>query len=317
MDRHRAHTAGGAPTPTLTSIANQPVVLGLPEAWSLFVTQVNNSPRPMMLPAPGRYLVYQGTTKETEELIGEFCCFAFDPPPLTAERVAAIKSDPHAMKAVRLTVSCTECQSKVQMYAALERTSAIEAEGYTWYTEIPDTFLCSCGKSVFDLRITRKNLFGYLGEVYNAEHILSYVPLYERSVLDNIRSEFTHLLNSNTKEEIIQQFLENNPILLHQFPAVRILFKPPILTRYVADFAIVGPQGELILIEIELPSMNLLRKNGDHAAPLTHAVNQVQNWIQVASDHRTAFLSELNIDMALIGTIRGVVIGGRDGGPHV
>jgi len=86
------------------------------------------------------------------------------------------------------------------------------------------------------------------------------------------------------------------------------------LTRYVADFAIVSPQRELILIEIELPSMNLLRKNGDHAAPLTHAVNQVQNWIQVASDHRTAFLSELNIDMALVGTIRGVVIGGRDGG---
>jgi hypothetical protein len=219
------------PTPPLTGIANQPVVLGLPEAWSLFVTQFDNPAQPI-LPAPGRYLVYQGTTGETEELIGEFYCVVFDPPPLTAERVAAIKSDPRAMKAVRATVSCRECHSKVQIYAALERSSAIEAEGYTWYTEVPDTFLCSCGKTVMDLRTARKNLFGYLGEVYSAEQVLNYVPLYERTVLDNLRREFIHLLNSNPdKEEIMQQFLENNPILLRQFPAVRILFKPPILTR--------------------------------------------------------------------------------------
>ena len=86
------------------------------------------------------------------------------------------------------------------------------------------------------------------------------------------------------------------------------------MTRYIADFAIVSPQRELILIEIEPPSTNLLRKNGDHAAPLTHAVNQVQNWMQVVADHRNAFLSELKIDMASVGTVRGVVIAGRDKG---
>src|SRR5690242_8801117 len=40
-------------SPPLTSISNQPVVLSLPEAWSLVVTQFNN-PAPPVLPAPGR-----------------------------------------------------------------------------------------------------------------------------------------------------------------------------------------------------------------------------------------------------------------------
>jgi hypothetical protein len=34
-----------------------------------------------------------------------------------------IKSDPGAMKAVRVDVFCSECQSKIQMYAALVRSS--------------------------------------------------------------------------------------------------------------------------------------------------------------------------------------------------
>jgi hypothetical protein len=204
------------------------------------------------------------------------------------------------------------------MYAALDRSSALEAEGYIWYTDLPDNFRCSCGKTEVDLRITRKNLFGYLGEIISTDgQMINYVPLYEKTTLENIRSEFLHLLNINPKEEVVQKFLEANPILLRQFPAERVLFKPPILTRYIADFAILSPQRELILIEIEPPNTNLLRKNGDHAAPLTHAVNQVQNWLQVATDHRNAFLSELKIDMGSVGTIRGVVIAGRDKGYDV
>ncbi len=301
------------PTPPLTSMSGQGLIFSLPEAWSVAVAQFNGQ-SPMVFPGPGRYLLYQGTTEDTEKLVGEFCCIPFDPAPLTEERIAAIKSDPRAMKAVRFTVSCKECQSKIQMYAGLERNPTLEAEGYTWYTELPDTFRCSCGKIDIDLISTRRNLFGFLGEISTPNQIFNYVPFYEKTTLDNIRKEFLHLLNINPKEEVMQKFLENNPILFRQFPAERILFKPPILTRYIADFAILSPQRELILIEIEPANTNLLRKNGDHAAPLTHAVNQVQNWLQVAADHRNAFLSELKIDIGLVGTIRGVVIAGRDKG---
>jgi hypothetical protein len=38
------------------------------------------------------------------------------------------------------------------------------------------------------------------------------------------------LLNSNPPEEKLQKFIEQNPILLHQFPANKLFSKPPILT---------------------------------------------------------------------------------------
>ncbi len=136
--------------------------------------------------------------------------------------------------------------------------------------------------------------------------------MYEKSTLENLRLEYVHLLNANQKEDIIQKFIEDNPILLRQFPAEQILFKPPILTRYVADFAILTPQKELIVIEIEQTNTNLLRRNGDHAAPLTHAINQVQNWLQVIDDHRIACLTEMRLDAMSVGNVRGVVIAGRD-----
>lgn len=160
----------------------------------------------------------------------------------------------------------------------------------------------------------RKNLFGLLGAKRTSDQTISYIRLYEQSTLDNLRFEFVRLLDTSPKEEFLQKFIEDNPILLRQFPAERILFKPPLLTRYVADFAVLSPQRELILIEIEPATANLLRRNGDHAAPLTHAVNQVQNWLQVVDEHRIACLTEMKIEPNSVGNIRGVVIAGRDAG---
>jgi hypothetical protein len=70
------------------------------------------------------------------------------------------------------------------------------------------------------------------------------------------------LLNSDPLEEILQRFIEHNPILLHRFPAQQLFFKPSILSRFNADFAIVTPEKELVLIEIERASTRLLRSNG-------------------------------------------------------
>ena len=123
-----------------------------------------------------------------------------------------------------------------------------------------------------------------------------------------------HLLDSHQREEVFQKFIEDNPILLRQFPAEQILLKPPILTFYNADFAVLSPQRELILIEIETPDTRLLKKDGDQAAPLTHAIDQVQRWLGVMDEHRVAALASMKIDAQMVGNIRGVVIAGRDRG---
>jgi len=75
---------------------------------------------------------------------------------------------------------------------------------------------------------------------------------------------------------------------------------------------VLSPQRELILIEIETPDTRLLKKDGDQAAPLTHAIDQVQRWLQVMDEHRVAALASMKIDAQMVGNIRGVVIAGRD-----
>ena len=41
----------------------------------------------------------------------------------------------------------------------------------------------------------------------------------KRAVLENLRVEFINLVNGDPPEESIQEFIEKNPILLHQFPS--------------------------------------------------------------------------------------------------
>jgi Domain of unknown function (DUF4263) len=245
-----------------------------PEGWSVIAFPLTQTP--ITLARPGRYFV----PDSSHETVGEFWANLVEPPPLTAERIAAIKSDPRAMKAVRVTLSCNKCHEECRTYAGLERNDDLEGEGFAWYTDLSEQFRCHCGATILDLTSMRRSLYVPLG---NFAPIVTeptdYVPLYEATSLDNVKIEFGRLLDSHQREEVLQKFIEDNPILLRQFPAEQILFKPPILTFYNADFAVLSPQRDLILIEIETPYTRLLKKDGDQAAPLTHAIDQVQRWL--------------------------------------
>jgi hypothetical protein len=69
---------------------------------------------------------------------------------------------------------------------------------------------------------------------------------------------------------------------------------------------------ELILIELERADTRLMRQDGDVAAPLSHAIDQVSDWLQVVDDHRLAVLDSLGIEKEQVSSVRGVVIAGRD-----
>jgi Domain of unknown function (DUF4263) len=142
---------------------------------------------------------------------------------------------------------------------------------------------------------------------------ISSIPLYEKSSIESLRVEFVNLLNSDPLEESLQKFIEGNPILLHQFTPVRLSFKPAILTRFNADFAVVTPEKELVLIEIERAGTRLLKSDGGQHSELTHAIDQVHNWLGVTRDHLLAVLDDsLHVPREMVGTVRGVVIAGRD-----
>src|SRR6266851_188175 len=155
-----AKASATPPELPLTGTSGGVTLLEFPEAWTPVIL-LFRPVTPLIVLRFGRYLVLQDFGNGNEKVVGEFSFLQFDPAPLTPERIAAIKSDPRAMKAVRIALSCKECNSNVRAYAALERNPALEADGYVWYADIGDSFTCACRKLSTDLTSVRKNLGNY------------------------------------------------------------------------------------------------------------------------------------------------------------
>jgi hypothetical protein len=212
----------------LTSTTRVVYFLGVPEAWHFFSAPFSvTDPQNAVLLRPGRYFLTLRQKDDSEEIIGEFDCVLVDPAPLTVERIAAIKSDPRATKAIRLRLGCNKCNDGINIYAALERIEQQEHEGYIWYQNLPDTFTCRCKSTVLDLSSVKRNLYAPLGSVVDLnDPLVASTPLYELTTLHNLYVEFTILLNTNPREELLQQFIQDNPILFRQFPATEIFLNP-------------------------------------------------------------------------------------------
>ena len=293
--------------------SEQGAILFLPEeGWTVVSFPIKDAYCTIL--QPGDYFI-NVETDEGDVTIGQLRFHLVDPPKLTTEKIAAIKSSPLATKAVRIGYPCNTCKDTLRAYAALEKEKKLEAEGYAWYENIDDEFTCSCGKQKIDSTYIKRNLHGLLGIKDSGGKQIGLVPMYERSVLEQIESDFEKLINKDPLEEDIQKYIQINTILLHQFPADKIIFKPPLLNKYKADFAILTPQKELIFIEIErAKNTRLLNKKGDVAAPLNHAFDQVRDWLFCIDEHRQAILADLNIDKENVSQIKGVVIAGIDSG---
>jgi len=283
-------------------------VLVVPDCWTLFFLPLGNTGIAIKRPGNVQFRV----NSVRGEVVGQLTFILVEPPALTSERIAALRSDPLATKAARVVYSCAVCGTDVRAYVALEHDQALESEGWQWYSNFPEKFICECGRNVFELDIARRNLHALLGAQAVKSDRVEFIPLYEQTALATLRASYSNLIKRDPKEEDIQKFLEANPVLLHPFPALRLFNKPPILTHFFADFAIVTPQKELVLVEIEKTTTRLLKKDGGMAADLGHAFDQVQSWLHVLDEHRVAVLDSLRIERNEVSTVRGVVIAGRD-----
>jgi hypothetical protein len=279
--------------------------------WSFFITELNGFDA--LVKEPGDYKVVV-STDEGEKTIG-FLVFGYVPaPPLTEERIAAIRSNPHASKWIHFTLRCNECGTELRSYTGLERNVKDEHDGWIWHRELASRFICECEKTKIDLTYIRESLHALLGQVVSSnEEEMSFTRLYEKHTLELICNQFAAALVPDPKEETVQQFIENNPILLQQFAPQKVYHKPPLLTKYTADFAVLNNKGELILIEIEKPNKRLLKKDGGISAEFQHAIDQVRDWLHLVEEHRAAALECIGLKPEEVVSIRGVVIMGRDG----
>lgn len=277
---------------------------------------VQSFPKGSQLLEPGSYEVTLATGGK-EQYLATVNFLHLPTPPLTQERLAAIRSDPLATKLVKMEFKCNKCTDSVRAYAGMEKNTKLEGDGWVWFEELPDRFQCTCGLNDINLEYIRTGLHGVLSRRLAptaSDPALSTVRLYEQSALEEQARNFTKLINRNAREEDIQAFLEQHPVFFSLFIPTKLMAKPPILTRYKADFAILTSRKELLLVEIERATLKLLKQDGGLHSKLQHAVDQVRDWLRTLDDHRVAALDALGLTLDEVAAVKGVVIAGRT--PH-
>jgi len=281
-----------------------------------WVAIIGRAPEKSVVVNPGHFGIFLVTDTDKEEFIGYLVFHHSVPPPLTEAVIEAVKADPMASKAIRFSLKCNKCDSQLKAYTGLARNQQAESKGWMWQTDLPEMFTCTCGATSISLKYLKLGLHGLLRR--NRPHgdsLTSMTALYETSALEQYCREFRQLLDKKPKkEEVLQSFLEEHKVFLHRFAATQIVTKPPILSRFNADFVILNNRKELLLVEIERSTIKLLKKSKNSfgvTSDLQHAIDQVRSWRQVFDDFRDATLANINIQKSEVAKIRGVVIAGR------
>jgi hypothetical protein len=102
--------------------------------------------------------------------------------------------------------------------------------------------------------------------------------------LEKVIGGFKDLLDTATREEDLQQYLNNNPVLLSP-SALRITPQVRLGSEYRTDFVIEVLAENYILVEIERCEHKLFTQGGNPTHELTHAIQQVRDWRQWVHDN--------------------------------
>lgn len=276
--------------------------------WFLHGARIDSD---IVVNEPGQYDVFHKTS-DGEIYLGKVFFFHAPAQPLTPEEIAALRSDPFALKQVRVAYSCGNCKKGLRAYVGFERNADLETEGWIWAEMLPEEFVCDCQKFKIKLVYLRTGLQGLLRRrMEPVSSAIGSVRLYETTALEQKCRDFKRLLEKDGKEERLQKFLESNPIFFSRFNPKKLMFKKPVLSKFFVDFAVLNERRELLLIEIENASTRLLKKDGGVRAELQHAVDQVRLWKQEFEDHRAAALSCLDIKLEDVVKVKGIVVAGR------
>jgi hypothetical protein len=94
-------------------------------------------------------------------------------------------------------------------------------------------------------------------------------------------------------EEPLHQFIRENPSLLNP-TYCRVWSKLP-LGNKVTDFVFRQPSGDYLLVELERPSRQLFRSDGQQHSDLTHAIGQIVDWRRYIEDNLGTVQKELGL----------------------
>ena len=97
--------------------------------------------------------------------------------------------------------------------------------------------------------------------------------------LREISSKFEALLNDAEREEDLQIFLKENPMVLH--PTAELIPKKKLGEDFITDFVLVTPSDQgptYTLVEIEKSSHPVLVKDNSLSSQTNHAIKQTRDW---------------------------------------
>ena len=101
--------------------------------------------------------------------------------------------------------------------------------------------------------------------------------------------EFESLLGG--LEEPVHQFLKGHPALL--CPSHEKCWSKVQFGNTISDFVFKEPHNDYLLVEIEAPIRELFRNDGQQRQELTHAINQITDWVQYIQDNKQKVEQEL------------------------
>jgi hypothetical protein len=86
-------------------------------------------------------------------------------------------------------------------------------------------------------------------------------------------------------EEPAHQFLKAH---LELISATHAMWSKKAFSEHVSDFVFREPPDDYLLVEIEAPHRSLSRKDGQPRAALTHAINQIDDWLSYIQNNKEA-----------------------------
>jgi len=118
--------------------------------------------------------------------------------------------------------------------------------------------------------------------------------------------EFERLLQG--PEEPVHQFIRGHPELI--CPTCQKWWSKLQFGERISDFVFLQPHNDYELVELEAPIRPLFRKDGQQRAELTHAINQIADWIGYIEDNKKVVEYDLGLT-GISSSPRTLVIIGR------
>ena len=267
---------------------------------------------PLMVLEPGVFDVYL-ENGGCQSLIGTFQCGFAAPPPLTLEEKRSFLERPAALCALRFEISCKACKEKFYLSTFLDPSQGDKpAQPGVTLERAPDRWTCSCGKTTVPLMYAKlglHELFRHQG-ITGSPAPIGFTPTYQRMAVDGVLAQWQTLINSMPKEEQVQAYLERNQVLWSFLSPIQVIPKPKLLTKLVGDFALLGPNRSLYLVELEKPQTKLVRADGGLHWELQRGLDQLNSWRRlVETDFRT-LMSQLGFKEDEVHRVEYVLIAG-------